>query len=254
MIAYFTGTGNSRYVAEMLGDLLEDEVFSINESLRQGKQAVWEGKKPLVFVCPVYVSAPPRIFLDFIRKASISGCRKVYFIVTSAGTSVCACPYYTKKLASEKSLLYMGTANVTMPQNYLVMFKTKEKAESDAIVASAESRIKELAAIISRQEEFPDPGVKKWEIISTEMCLDFCYNRVMKAKKFTVGDSCISCGTCERVCPLGNVKLADGKPVWGDACTHCMACINLCPKSAIEYGKGTVGKPRYKCIRYQKQN
>ena len=27
---------------------------------------------------------------------------------------------------------------------------------------------------------------------------------------------------------------------------YCMACINQCPKDAIEYGKGSVGKPRYK--------
>nr|WP_264291386.1 MULTISPECIES: hypothetical protein [unclassified Dorea] len=30
-----------------------------------------------------------------------------------------------------------------------------------------------------------------------------------------------------------------------DACTHCMACICYCPAEAIEYGKKSVGKPRY---------
>ena len=28
-------------------------------------------------------------------------------------------------------------------------------------------------------------------------------------------------------------------------CTHCMACICYCPTSAIEYGKKSLGKPRY---------
>ena len=40
--------------------------------------------------------------------------------------------------------------------------------------------------------------------------------------------------------------MEDGKPKWGDNCTHCMGCINLCPKDAIEFGKGSVGKHRYK--------
>ena len=33
--------------------------------------------------------------------------------------------------------------------------------------------------------------------------------------------------------------------VWGSDCTHCMACICDCPAEAIEYGKKSVGKPRY---------
>ena len=45
---------------------------------------------------------------------------------------------------------------------------------------------------------------------------------------------------------MNNVTIKDGKPVWGRNCTHCMACICYCPKdSAIEYGKKSVGQPRY---------
>ena len=39
--------------------------------------------------------------------------------------------------------------------------------------------------------------------------------------------------------------IRDGCPTWNGACTHCTACLNLCPAGAIEYGKKTVGKPRY---------
>ena len=44
---------------------------------------------------------------------------------------------------------------------------------------------------------------------------------------------------------MNNVTLKDGKPSWGKNCTHCMACICYCPKEAIEYGKKSVGQPRY---------
>ena len=40
-------------------------------------------------------------------------------------------------------------------------------------------------------------------------------------------------------------SLQNGKPVWGQDCTHCMACICYCPTEAIEYGKMSLGKPRY---------
>lgn len=45
---------------------------------------------------------------------------------------------------------------------------------------------------------------------------------------------------------MNNIQLIDGKPVWGKNCTHCMACICYCPQEAIEYGKKSVGKPRYR--------
>ena len=70
-------------------------------------------------------------------------------------------------------------------------------------------------------------------------------------KKFYVKDNCISCGICEKKCPLGNIDIKDGKPLWKGNCTQCMACISYCPKEAIEYGKKSHGKRRYRCRKYK---
>lgn len=71
------------------------------------------------------------------------------------------------------------------------------------------------------------------------------YRFFVKADAFRVTDACTGCGRCVELCPLNNVHLKNGKPVWGKNCTHCMACICYCPKEAIEYGKKSKGKPRY---------
>ena len=68
---------------------------------------------------------------------------------------------------------------------------------------------------------------------------------LVKSKAFYATDDCVGCGKCVKLCPLNNVKLVDGKPVWGNNCTHCMACICYCPKEAIEYGRKSQGKLRY---------
>lgn len=54
-------------------------------------------------------------------------------------------------------------------------------------------------------------------------------------KKFYVEDSCIGCKLCERDCPVQNIEVVNGSPIWKNNCIHCMACIQHCPKKAIQY-------------------
>lgn len=53
-------------------------------------------------------------------------------------------------------------------------------------------------------------------------------------KSFKVLENCNSCGMCQNVCPVNNIKLENGKPVWLHKCENCLACFNLCPQEAIE--------------------
>ena len=71
------------------------------------------------------------------------------------------------------------------------------------------------------------------------------YRFFVKANAFLVDKRCTGCGQCAKKCPLNNIKLINGKPVWNKNCTHCMACICYCPVKAIEYGKKSKNKPRY---------
>lgn len=71
------------------------------------------------------------------------------------------------------------------------------------------------------------------------------YRFFVKADAFRATDACTGCGRCVELCPLNNVHLKNGKPVWGKNCTHCMACICYCPKEAIEYSEKSKGKPRH---------
>lgn len=67
----------------------------------------------------------------------------------------------------------------------------------------------------------------------------------MNTKKFYANDKCTGCGICESVCNCNTIKV-DKKPSWGKECTQCLACMHFCPVKAIQYGKGTEKKGRYK--------
>ena len=244
MIIYFSGTGNSRFVAERLAELTKDELCDVKSYTREGKGAVFTKPGNYVFVAPVYVSAPALVFLDFIRKSSFPDNVHAYFVMVCA-SYMGGSPAYCRKLASEKGFAYLGTAMVSMPQNYLIYWKTFGAEENREKIRQAQSAIERIAGCIQAGTELPAVEMKAWEYLSAEMILGMYYKFFMKADAFRATEACIGCGRCAAVCPLANIELKDGRPVWGKNCTHCMGCINLCPKQAIEYGKKTGGKFRY---------
>ena len=69
--------------------------------------------------------------------------------------------------------------------------------------------------------------------------------RMAGDSKFHVLDSCTGCGRCQRVCPMGNVSMVDGRPQWNGNCTQCMACYHYCPQNAVQYGSCTRNKGQY---------
>ena len=66
-----------------------------------------------------------------------------------------------------------------------------------------------------------------------------------RAKEFAANADCIGCGTCEKICPRGNIRLQNGKPVFGTNCIGCLSCVQYCPKAAINIGKITEKRERF---------
>ena len=164
----------------------------------------------------------------------------------TCSSSMSGGPEYCRRIAREKRFSYRGTAEVRMPQNYIAFFRTQGESENREKIQQTIPVVEALAGYIREGRTFPDSGMKRWEFISSKMVIGLFYQLLVKTKAFSATAACVGCGRCAAVCPLGNIKLRDGKPVWSSNCTHCMACINLCPREAIEYGKRTSGKPRYK--------
>lgn len=66
-----------------------------------------------------------------------------------------------------------------------------------------------------------------------------------KAKKLAVSDECISCGLCGKLCPKGNIRMENGRPVFGHDCIQCLSCLQYCPKGAISVGGITDRREHY---------
>lgn len=248
MILFFSGTGNSKYAARRLAAALNDTLADLFGALRSGEPFTAVSEKPFVIVSPTYAWQLPHAVGDLLKEASLTGSREVYFVMT-CGSDTGAAGAYNEKLCREKGLVCKGTATVVMPENYIAMFSAPEKEEALDIVDKAEAVIDEIAARIRKGEPLPE-SKSAFGKLKSGAVNRFFYKYSIKDGAFTVGSSCVHCGLCEKVCPMGNISVFDGKPTWNGRCTHCMACICRCPKGAIEYGKKSVGKPRYTCPKH----
>lgn len=242
MVLYFSGTGNSRYVAKEIAKTANDEIISINRKLKSNDFSPLKSEKPFVFVGPVYAGRFPRVMDDFIDRVDFCGSNEAYFIGTCAATPWKTADY-AEKTCEKKHFKSLGFNSIIMPQGYVAGGGTQPKEVNDKILRDAAPKIKAVANIV--KDNKPLENEKPGNGVMSKLINPIMYKFLINAKGFTVNDSCAGCGKCAERCPLNNIKMVDEKPSWGKDCTHCMACIAGCPHMAIDYGKKTQGKPRY---------
>ena len=129
MIFYFSGTGNSRFIAKRIQEKTGDEMYSLNEAIKQKK--FFSGKTPetAVFVVPAYAWRIPEIVETWIRKSKFDIGMKAYFVMT-CGDGIGNAAKYARKLCEDKVFIYMGCAGILMPENYLAMFRVPSEEEA----------------------------------------------------------------------------------------------------------------------------
>ena len=244
MILYFSGTGNSNYVAKRIADALGDEILNLNDRIKSGDTSSVETGERVIIVTPTYAWRIPRVVRDWLRKTELRGAKRSWFVMT-CGSEIGNADQYNRELCTDKGLSCMGTAQIVMPENYIAMFSAPQADEARQIVAQAEPSIDRAIAAIQANQPFAPTRNNLYDRFMSGPVNPIFYKFFVKANAFTASSACIGCGQCVKRCPMNNVTLKDGNPVWGTNCTHCMACICYCPVSAIEYGKKSVGQPRY---------
>lgn len=247
MVFYFSGTGNSKYIGRRIADDIGDSLYSINSALKNNEYFNDTDIDILIFSVPTYAWRIPHVVEKWIRKSSFKNGAKAYFVMNCGG-EIGNAEKYVQKLCKDCGLEFMGCAEIVMPENYLAMFSTPTPEQGKKIIARAEPLIDSIITSIKSTNPLPAHKTNLTGKAMSSIVNVLFYPLCVKADKFIVdSEKCIGCGKCAAECPLNNVRIVEGKPVWDKDCTHCMACISVCPKAAIEYGKNSVNRPKYRC-------
>ncbi len=253
MILYFTGTGNSKFIAEALSDYINDtDIVSLNDVLKNSLSLKFVSQKPFILVVPIHAWSLPNIIPPLFKKAEFSGSRKFYVVVTMAGESG-LCSSLCKKCCRAKNLEFMGVGSIEMPSNYILIDSNYTLEDIHHIRTLSVHKAAEIGYNIVHGLCLKPKERNFFPFIKTVLVHSLFVKFIVYSKQFRVSYRCHGCGLCESFCPMNNIHLVDDKPVFGSNCANCFGCINRCPEHAINIPNKTEHHHRYVCIDYKKE-
>ena len=238
IIFYFTGTGNSLYIARQLAEE-NTELLSIPQMVKQGKYEFEADEIGIVY--PIYGHMPPNMVRRFIQKANLKA--DYLFAVLTYGNRKCNAVEIWDEVSRQagKRFDYIGT--IIMVDNWLPNFDMNEQMKIDKHIPG---NLQKITADINGGRHWHEPVTEEerqqHQGFMQRSGLDPEVGFLIKSEKsFTVTDACIDCGICTYVCPRGNYELTSrGAKMSGD-CEFCFACIQNCPQKAIQFRKSEDG-------------
>ena len=245
MIFFFSATGNSRYTAEKIASAVGDTLVDIGDAYKRGQfEYDISRDEYLGFVLPTFAWTLPGIAAMFIEKLKLTGVSESQYVfgVFTCGESSGFESAAIRTLLDRRGIHFNGSFDLVMPDNFILWSSLPEKDSIEKALDSADAQldgiIEQIRAKIPGKIDTAPPKdlYMKTAHIST----------AAGTSKFFADESCVSCGLCERLCPMSCIKPGENRmPVWEGECTMCLSCLHRCPKAAIQHGTDTQGKARY---------
>lgn len=252
MIFYFSGTGNTRWVAEQIAKGIGEALVSIPDMIREGRYEfeLREGER-IGFCFPTHGWQVPRICRNFIRQLSLKNKTSTIFCwgLTTCGDNTGETMTILNKELQAIGLQAETVFSVVMPESYVCLpfMKTDPEDRERWKIENAERQLNHIINIIKDCKR----GIEELEKGATPRLYSYVIGayfnaRMVTDKKFMVDpDVCIQCGKCAKICPVDNIKGTPPKWIHNGRCTCCLACYHYCPTHAINYGKITRKRGQY---------
>lgn len=213
----------------------------------------FKSEKPFVIVSPIYAWRLPKVIEKVLKEAEFIGSTKIY-VVGTMGDNSGNIDKYCKKIIANRNLEFTGFRGVAMPDNYMVYDVMMSEKDAIAKIEKSLNEVTKIADIINENNVLVKNDTTSLSSLKSGF-VNWSFKRFQaNSRSFKVLDKCKKCGKCIKVCPMNNIEMKDGKPVFSDKCIFCLSCINRCPVGAIDYHGKTEKNGQYVCPEYDKIN
>lgn len=201
------------------------------------------------FLFPVYSWAPPEIITDFLCRLKLKNYSGQYlFMVCTCGDDIGLTRQVFTAAVTLRGWHVDSAFSIQMPNTYICLpgFHVDRPERRTEKLQMAAARLQFInAQVLQRVSGQFDVVEGRWPWVKTRLIQPFFQRFLIHDKPFHVNGKCNGCEICKRSCPVGNIRMAEGHPVWQHHCTMCLGCYHHCPVHAVEYGKQTAYKGQY---------
>jgi ferredoxin len=148
------------------------------------------------------------LVVDFIAHLQVENATYTYAIATCGGSSGHV-NGYLKKLLDKQHLSLDYFAELIMPDNTVPYYAIGDEAQNRQTLMTAEENLKQIKEDIIKQTHEDIKGGDQVEMMR------FVYHRMHSTRRFYVTEDCISCGKCEKICPVHANEIKGGRPAVG---------------------------------------
>lgn len=232
---YFSGTGNSKYAAELFCKEFgnESHAYSIEDP---EALAVIKESDLIVFAYPVQFSTVPKILRDYITDHKELWKNKKVFIIATMGLFSGDGSGILGRQLQTFGAEVIGGLHLKMPDSIADEKALKRPLEKNKeLIKKAKHKIRESVQLMKAGEPTQEgigPAYRFAGFFGQRAYFGH-KTREYSSKLKVDTDKCIGCGLCVKLCPMNNITIKEQKAVSYDRCTMCYRCINKCPKQAL---------------------
>lgn len=232
---YFSGTGNTKFCVDKF---LEEYDSSKNSFSIEDNEVLEKIKNDneIVIGYPVQYSNIPKIVRDYIVDNQYIWKGKNIFIIATMGLFSGDGAGVAARLLKNYGAIIVGGLHLKMPDSICDEKALKRSFEENKkIVMKAEEKIGKSVSNIKNGKP-PQEGLgMAYHLAGLFGQRLYFFWKTQKYKdKLKINTlKCIGCGSCEKLCPMGNIAVKNGIAVSSDKCTMCYRCISKCPTQAI---------------------
>lgn len=232
MIYYFSGTGNSEYVASKLSIALNDSMQSMESA------SILKQDSCIGIITPVYFFELPSIVEDFLQRLTVSPETYLYLVVTYGGKPG-NISKQANKIMKKKGIGFYAMYGVKMVDTYIPMYNASKNKEIESHI---DTQIKTIVDRIS-QRRIGD-YLKGTLPHFINKAFEMYYKQARDTSHLSIEDTCTCCGLCAKNCPQQAIEVKDKVTFTKDQCMMCLRCLHHCPVNAIKYDHKDKGQYR----------
>ena len=256
-VHYFSGTGNSLYVAKDIAAKTGGTLLPIASAVDHNTIKIDAEVIGIVF--PVYYGELPVIIKRFAEKLDDIE-HKYIFAVSTFGGSAGYSLKLLRSIIQARGGELSATYRVHMPQNSFskpwekhTILYSRWKKKLGQVVNNTNNRLKgeffknrllaPLFVLADYTVDIMRPRYRKAFIKLSNASPDLSTDELIHLNdtSYGVNEECNGCGICSQVCPVHNIEMNGNRPVWLHHCENCLACYNWCPSQAIQGGIASKG-------------